>query len=221
MADVSTQENSRAPISFPEIDICSSLHGNDGWAPVAFFKISDSNFDCKAVRKCRVAASLLAELFTSTPAGKSHVESIAWADLERASVAVSNQAIVAGENFTEGKELYDDYYNIFISMRFPFPINVNPEGVDQNLQISCSSLRSAGILFNQRGASAYDSIHIISGVCLFNDNIWKGSLADGVCPFVLKAAPTVQELERIARSSTAIADVAAVIVFRLRSGHRN
>ncbi|KAL8875612.1 MAG: hypothetical protein Q9198_006054, partial [Flavoplaca austrocitrina] len=41
------------------------------------------------------------------------------------------------------------------------------------------------------------------------------SLADGVCPFVLKAAPTIQELERIARSSTAIADVAAVVVLRL------
>ncbi|KAL8895237.1 MAG: hypothetical protein Q9192_003761 [Flavoplaca navasiana] len=103
-------------------------------------------------------------------------------------------------------------------MGFRFPSTSVLRGLDstQNLQTSSSSLESASILFNQRGASVYDSIHIISGVCLFNHNIWKGSHADGVCPFVLKAAPTIQELERIARSSTAIADVAAVVALRLR-----
>lgn len=61
---------------------------------------------------------------------------------------------------------------------------------------------------------------IVCGICLFNHYIINGSLLGSVDPSILKTAPTLHELEYLARAPRAIADVAAMLISRTRERDR-
>ncbi|KAK6815746.1 hypothetical protein PG987_016512 [Apiospora arundinis] len=76
-------------------------------------------------------------------------------------------------------------------------------------------LRSEDTLFDRFGRWSRDHVTIVSGMCLFSDKIMRDAVQGDGKLDVLKLSsqePTLYELEIIARSSSAIADVASHIL---------
>ena len=88
-----------------------------------------------------------------------------------------------------------------------------------------SRFETRRLLFTQHGAPVYDRIEIISGICLFNGDLFLASLSEPhggrVDPIAFQTGPTLQEVEHIARSSGAIADLAALFISRVQERRSN
>lgn len=85
----------------------------------------------------------------------------------------------------------------------------------QMLHVACGSLKSGSILVDELGKSNYESIAVISGMCLFSDKIMRASVLESGSLDVSKlyySRPTLYEMESIARTSPVIADIAAQIL---------
>ncbi|KAL8750422.1 MAG: hypothetical protein Q9199_007080 [Rusavskia elegans] len=223
-----TQDGQKPSIHFAEIDVRSRLH--DDGAFVGFYKLGNCTVNpgygtlsykqhCKAMIKSRQAAALLARLLSSTIVDRHHSQ--CKIDDERTSATVGDTIITADENFVDGQEIHAHTRNIIMAIQMRFP-NAIPRHLKstQYLQISCPNLKSDDTLFNQQGAAVYDSIDIVSGICLFNHYIIKVSLLGSADPSILRTAPTLHELEYLARSPSAIADVAALLISRTRERNR-
>ncbi|KAF4159863.1 hypothetical protein CNMCM6936_004178 [Aspergillus lentulus] len=81
------------------------------------------------------------------------------------------------------------------------------------LHISCSGLQSEGSLFDKDGGPVYDSITVLTGMCLFTRKVLDESVSDGFLDTrrLLGMPPTLYEVEKIAGLSSAIADIAALV----------
>jgi hypothetical protein len=97
-------------------------------------------------------------------------------------------------------------------MQFHFP-GAKPVVSSQMLHISCPGLQSEDSLFDKDGGSVYGSVTVLTGMCLFTRKILDESVSDGFLDTrkLLEMQPTLYEVERIAGSSSAIADIAALI----------
>ncbi|GFG06817.1 hypothetical protein IFM61392_04539 [Aspergillus lentulus] len=81
------------------------------------------------------------------------------------------------------------------------------------LHISCSGLQSEGSLFDKDGGPVYDSVTVLTGMCLFTRKVLDESVSDGFLDTrrLLGMPPTLYEVEKIAGLSSAIADIAALV----------
>ena len=87
----------------------------------------------------------------------------------------------------------------------------------QYLQFSCPSLNVDESLHTKHVSATFDCVEMVSGVCLFSSRVLHGSfLQDGQADVqsLSYQAPTLFEMEYIARSSSAIADVASLVISR-------
>ncbi|KAF7586335.1 hypothetical protein BBP40_009063 [Aspergillus hancockii] len=100
----------------------------------------------------------------------------------------------------------------FHNMEFNFP-GAKPVVSSQMLHITCPGLRSEESLFDKDGGPLYDSVTVLTGMCLFTRKILDESVSDGFLDIqkLLDVQLTLYEVERIAGLSSAIADIAALI----------
>lgn len=103
----------------------------------------------------------------------------------------------------------------FHNMEFNFP-GAKPVVSSQMLHITCPGLRSEESLFDRNGGALYDSVTVLTGMCLFTRKILDESVADGFLDTrkLLDMQLTLYEVERIAGLSSAIADIAALVLSR-------
>ena len=93
----------------------------------------------------------------------------------------------------------------------------------QYLHFSCPSLKANESPHTEHEGLAFDSVEIVSGMCLFSAEILSRSvLKDGRIDVqkLLYPKPTLYEMEFVARSSSTIADTASTIVSRGKAFHR-
>jgi hypothetical protein len=89
--------------------------------------------------------------------------------------------------------------------------------------MECLTIKCDDFVFKDPGATVFDTIDIISGACIFNADILKTSTyssnsGEFDIEKLRQARPTSHEMDYISRSSTAIADIAGVLVSRVH-GH--
>jgi hypothetical protein len=88
------------------------------------------------------------------------------------------------------------------------------------MQISSPTLKHVDRLFAEIGTEIFDRIDIVAGVCTFNDSLMVTSLSSPGpgkldADRLAQAKPTLNEIDYIARSSPAIADMAAMVIARI------
>jgi hypothetical protein len=100
-------------------------------------------------------------------------------------------------------------------MEFNFP-GTKPVISSQMLHITCPGLQPEHSLFDKDSGPAYDSVTLVSGMCLFTRKILDESISGSRLDTqeLLEMQPTLYEVERIAGLSSAIADIAALIFFK-------
>lgn len=233
VADLVKHAGRRTSIRFTELQICTTLHSHSDRGFVGFYKLENGivrashgthlhEKHCKTMSKCEHSAARFTHFLKSGLAEESRNQNEARGDQGLASATVCDTVIIADETFCKGEEIYCHGRNVFRSIQFRFPI-LSMEtwsNSKQYLQVSCPTLKADDTLFTLHGAFVYDHIDIVSGICLFNGDVTKASVSEsqdgGLDPSVLNTMPTIYEVEFIARSSRAIADVAAILVSRIR-----
>lgn len=185
---------------------------------------------CKAISKAVNAAALLSQLVNGKmPASGHGKQTIVFLDKELPSMNVGETVVIADETFSDSQEISTHRRNMFLAMHFHFAnASVNCEHnftTTQYLQISCPNLKSEASFFTEQNVPVYDHVEISSGICIFNGDIIQASISEaenGAAHFrkIMYSKPTIYEMEYIARSSSAIADIASVLIARTR-GHRS
>ena len=233
VADLLKLEGQRTSIRFTELDICPTMHNQSDHGFVGFYKLENGivradhgklshEQHCKAMSKCEPSAATLTHFLNSALAEHDRDQDRACVEQGRASATVGDTVIIADETFSKDQEIYCHGRNVFTSIKFSFPIGSMKTYFKstQYLQISSSILKRDETLFTQQHTFTYDHINIVSGICLFNGDIVRASISEsqdgGVDPSILNTVPTMYEMEFIARSSSAIADVAATLISRIR-----
>ncbi|KAJ5170829.1 uncharacterized protein N7500_003612 [Penicillium coprophilum] len=139
-------------------------------------------------------------------------------EIEKSVVRLGKTAMVVDETF-DAQPIHSHIWNSFMSLEFRFP-KANFTSL-QYLQTSWKGLESGDTLFTNEGTPTFEEVSIVSGVCLFNARLLAMSATSpktgGVDIALLRdSIPTYNELDYIARSSSAIADVAAMNISRAR-----
>jgi hypothetical protein len=100
----------------------------------------------------------------------------------------------------------------FHKMEFNFP-GTEPVVSSQMLHISCPGLQSEDSLFDKDGGPVYDSITVLTGMCLFTRKVLDESVSEDFLDTrrLLGMPPTLYEVEKVAGLSSAIADIAALV----------
>ncbi|KAJ5365370.1 hypothetical protein N7517_008256 [Penicillium concentricum] len=137
---------------------------------------------------------------------------------EKAVVRLGRTAMVVDETF-DAQPIHSHIWNSFMSVEFRFP-KADFTSL-QYLQTSWKGLESGDTLFTKEGTPTFEEVSIVSGVCLFNARLLAMSATspktgDVDIPLLRDSIPTYNELDYIARSSSAIADVAAMNISRAR-----
>lgn len=235
VADLSNQSSRSPVIHFKNINLCTVEYTDRSPNVLGFLAAShdpllsdpiDTLSTCadkyrNAFRKAEKSAKRVAQLLN----GKSQT-SFRSGDVARDPctempfVRVCDTALVVAPPCEGHARHLGDVFS-FQRMEFQFS-NVSPRREDdfastQLLHFSCPSLKVEESLFTERRIPAYDHVDIVSGVCLFSAKLLASSvLEDGRIDAqkLLYGKPTLYEIEYIARSSSAIADVASTIISR-------
>lgn len=224
VANLLKQGDHRPAIKFEDIPLCSTAT-NKPDTDSRFYMISS---DCviaengkvghgkrfKALSKGGQAAAILVQLLN--PRAETAYQTA------RPIMHVGDAAIVVDEAYSDSHEIDAHSWNLFISTEFHFPSVTST----QHLQISCPTLKcGTSALFTRGGTPCFDRIGVISGVCTFNGGLLLDSISASQSGKIdverlAQAKPTFHEADYIARSSSAIADVAAMVMSRIRE-HRS
>nr|UZP48212.1 EshA [Penicillium shearii] len=134
----------------------------------------------------------------------------------KAVMRLGETAMVIDETF-DAQPIHSHIWNSFMSIEFRFP-QADFTSL-QYLQTSWKGLESGDTLYTKEGTPTFEEVSIVSGVCLFNARLLEMSTtcpkSGGVDVDLLKSStPTYNELDYIARASSAIADVAAMNILR-------
>ncbi|KXG49264.1 uncharacterized protein PGRI_031340 [Penicillium griseofulvum] len=137
-------------------------------------------------------------------------------DEGKAVMRLGETTLVVDETF-DAQTIHSHIWNSFMSIEFRFP-KADFTSL-QYLQTSWKGLESGDTLFTKEGTPTFEQVSIVSGVCLFNARLLEMSASSpktgGVDVDLLKnSIPTYNELDYIARASSAIADVAAMNILR-------
>jgi len=237
IANLLKQEGRRPCIRFEDVQLCYNLHDCKESFVIGFYKLShgdvradygslSSEKQCKALSRGVSAAATLTQLLNRKMPVCDGLggETEMCLDGFLPSVITGNTVIIADEAFSES-QIETHSWNLFLSTEFHFPtVSADKKrGLisTQHLQISCPTLNLEDSLFSEYDTPVFDHIEIVSGVCIFNGDTLKTSISHSgsgrVDPEKLNnAKPTFHEMEYIARSSSAIADIAAMVISRIR-----
>ncbi|KAI1864631.1 hypothetical protein JX265_008355 [Neoarthrinium moseri] len=136
-------------------------------------------------------------------------------------VELSEDAIISGSPYpgvTRDREGVTSFHKMIF--HFPYQamgVSKVRDNSAQMLHISCPGFNADSVLVDQFGRATYDSITIISGMCLFSEKILRSSIMDKGSLDISKLyypRPTLYEMEVIARSASVIADIAAQMLAR-------
>ncbi|KAL8654639.1 MAG: hypothetical protein Q9226_003356 [Calogaya cf. arnoldii] len=221
IADLTTLQGRQASIRFADVDIRPIQQQCNDHPCLSILKIGDADISADnsslpllhskvTLNRKRNGAALLALLNPTAP-GKD------LTDHRQASANAGDTFAVADETFSDTEEIGCHSRNVFLSLVFQYP-TASLDRTFQFMQLSCPNLKSNDGLFTQQGVAVYDRIDLVSGICLFNGAIMKASISGtgGVDSSILDTGPTLQESEHMARSSSAIADLAAMLISRSR-----
>lgn len=144
------------------------------------------------------------------------------------SMEISGAALIGGRPRSDDARAIGRITS-FQAVEFSFRPKQTSTGHDliyssQLMHFSCSSLKAEQQLFRVDGQTTYRSLNIISGVCLYNANIMNSKHNYGSAfrsSLLTFTNPTLYEMEKIASSSSAIADVAAHLIANRASISRN
>ncbi|KFZ17957.1 hypothetical protein V501_01465 [Pseudogymnoascus sp. VKM F-4519 (FW-2642)] len=240
VADLLRMKGQKPSIRFEDVQLCSVLHNHDDHPVIGFYKLRNRSVKarndhnsvfhekhCKAMSKSFHTATILSQLLNGRLQITTRQEE-AEISTERniPSMIVGDTVIIADETFSNPQEVGAHSWNMMLSMNFLFP----KAQIDwkygltststQYMQISCPNLKSDDSLFTKMGTLIYDNMEIVSGMCLFNGTILKTSISEeegGVDPDkITHIKPTINETDYIARSSSAIADIASILTARIR-----
>ena len=151
-------------------------------------------------------------------------------DFEAPMMMLSDSSVVGGPDF-QGLDQRKGIVRSFEKVDFRFPRNGQSLWSDDIASLQLKSLEHTSTQYLHfpkpmiteqgsivSGLQAYDSIDIVSGMCLFAKNI-SHSCTDGkldVAKLDL-SGPSLYEMESIAKSSTAIADLVVTVLSRNRA----
>lgn len=236
VADLLHQDSRPSSVRFAEIGWCP-VDQADRWPDIlGFYRVSDSllllgpaglhTFDDekyhKAFAKGKKAAIRVTQLLNGM--SQTSLQPRAMADDDRAPempfMRAGDAALVGGPP-CEGHARDLEGISSFQKMEFHFSKASTYPGHGggftsaQHLHFSCPSLNADKTLFAEHGSPHFDRVEIVSGICLFSAKIVHRSVLEDGRLDVSKlryARPTLYEMEYIARSSSAIADVASIII---------
>ena len=237
MAKLVVQEGQQPSIQFEDAELCSTLHSHEDYPTVDSFELGNGGSGAgyvsvsnekrrKAVCKCVNAAITLAQLCNETASGDGSTRGMKWRqDRGLPSMTVEEMVVITEETLSKAQGIAAHSSNMFVPIEFRFPGNLNDRQLSlkskQYLHISLPRKSFNESLFTERNRPFYEHIDIVSGICIFNQSVLKASISDpksaGVDLDKLKhTKPTMYEMEYIARSSSAIADMASMIISRIR-----
>ncbi|KAJ0419630.1 hypothetical protein BJY00DRAFT_313779 [Aspergillus carlsbadensis] len=239
IANILKQEGHRPCVKFEDVHLLSTRRGNDMNTGLGFYVISSNSSPANndkacheerfsALSKCRQRVTKLAQLLNAPTAIGDHgrAEEI-WRADTRPLMRVRDSTLVMDEAFSSSQAMDTCRWNLFASTEFHFPTTASSSQYltsTQHMQVSCPALKQGDALFTEDGRQCFDRIDIVSGLCTFNESISMTSLsAPGSGKLdadqLTQAKPTLNEMESIARSSSAIADIAAMAISRIREQH--
>lgn len=218
IANLLIRENAKLSIHFDEIPLRSDGPPNGS----RFYMIStnralkdheEKDEDLRYLAKGRQGAIRLSQLLNA-PHVINEKESTAQ-DEERAAMRLGETTMVVDETF-DSQPIHSHIWNSFTAIGFRFP-KADFTSL-QYLQTSWKGLECGDTLFTKDGPT-FEEVSIVSGVCLFNARLLEMSVTcprtGGVDFDLLKnSMPTYNELDYIARASSAIADIAAMNILR-------
>ncbi|PYH68220.1 uncharacterized protein BO88DRAFT_342389 [Aspergillus vadensis CBS 113365] len=220
IANLLIGEDAKLSIHFDEIPLC-----NDGpRSGPRFYMLSTNRAlkdhenkedDLRYLSKGIQGAIRLNQLLNAPPHIIKEKESTAQ-DEGKAVMRLGETTMVVDETF-DAHPIHSHIWNSFMSIEFRFP-KADFTSL-QYLQTSWKGLECGDTLFTKEGTPTFEEVSIVSGVCLFNARLLEMSTTSpktgGVDVDLLKnSIPTYNELDYIARASSAIADVAAMNIFR-------
>jgi hypothetical protein len=236
IADLTRDGGQSPSIRFEEVKVCHSFHDPQHNFTIDFIKpfhydnknaekLLSSEKQIKAISKGFNTSAVLSQLLNSKLQKPTHEKD---ADNclggQRPFVTAGESVIIVEEAFA-ASQIDHHSWNLFVSTEFYFPAESTNTGHDlvstQHLQVSCPTLKLHDPLFSDCDISAFNHIEIVSGVCIFNGDLLNRSISIlgsvVVDPALLEQSkPTFHEMEYLARSSSAIADVVAMLVARIQ-----
>jgi hypothetical protein len=233
IADILNRKDRPKSIRFDNVDSLTSHCDRVENSILGFYEMTEfSAGTCddkhyKAFDKHKRAALTIAQLFNGKPQPNPGDREI-WNVIDMEPFMAVRDTFIMDAASSEGHVREMDSRNLFQTMEFHFP-NSPPDSIPrslssiQHLHFSYPSLKANEPLFSKHGIPAVDHIEIVSGICLFNANVVESSLSEGgrINPGKLQQAkPTLYEMEYIARSSSAIADIASVLISKSKSEQR-
>ncbi|EFE32715.1 uncharacterized protein ARB_00540 [Trichophyton benhamiae CBS 112371] len=219
IANLVTGEDAKLSIQFDEIPLYNYGTRNGS----RFYMLStnralkdheEKEDDMKYLSKARQSAIRLNQLLNGPHLVKER-ETTAQ-DEGKAVMRLGDTTMVVDETF-DAQPIHSHIWNSFMSIEFHFP-NADFTSL-QYLQTSWKGLEFGDTLFTKEGTPAFEEVSIVSGVCLYNARLLEMSATSpktgGIDIDLLKdSIPTYNEMDYIARASTAIADVAAINILR-------
>ena len=226
VADLSRQDDRPSSIRFQNINSFTVEHDILGFHVVHESPLSGNRTDehplcrdkhTKAIAKGKRAALSVEQLLNGNTPANLHADPSA----ELPSMCTGDMAFVGGPP-CEGHARDLEGITSFQQAEFRFPESSACRRhcgftSTQYLHFSCPSLKAEERLVSEHGIPTFDHVEIVSGVCLFSAGIVRGSVLEDGCLDVQKLLypkPTLYEMDYIARSSPAIADVASIIMLR-------
>jgi hypothetical protein len=238
VANLLKQDGRNPSIRFEEIQSCSPTPDYQVVPTVASYTLRSSsnagankdNFSPKkisnkALSKGGKAVATLVHLLSPYPPTRGQSKkTIATCHTKSVpSVVVGDCIIVMEETFSAAHKMDAHSWNLFFGTEFYFPnVLANAQrGLKsiQYLQTSSPTIKFDDQILKEADTTAFDSIDIISGICIFNGDILKTSTGSSEAGKVdieklRQAQPTFHEMEYISRSSIAIADIVGMLISR-------
>lgn len=221
IANLLTRGDSKLSIHFEEIP----SHNDGPHSDSRFYMLSANHAlkdhdergdDLRYLSKSKQGATKLAQLLNAPHLTK---EKGNPTQDEKAVMRLGETVMVVDETFN-AQPIHSHIWNSFVSLEFRFPT----ADITSLQYLQTSSWKGLGpgeTLFTKEGTPTFEGVSIISGICLFNGRLLAMSATSpetgGVDAVLLKdSIPTYTELDYIVRSSSAIADIAAMNISRAR-----
>ncbi|GBF59786.1 hypothetical protein TMEN_2116 [Trichophyton mentagrophytes] len=219
IANLVIGEDAKLSIQFDKIPLCTDGSRNGP----RFYMISTNRAlkdheeredDIRYLSKARQGAIRLNQLLNGPYSVKERETAVR--DEGKAVMRLGDTTMVVDETF-DAQPIHSHIWNSFMSIEFRFP-KADFTSL-QYLQTSWKGLESGDTLFTKDGTPAFEEVSIVSGVCLYNARLLEMSATSpktgGIDIDLLRdSIPTYNELDYIARASSAIADVAAMNILR-------
>ena len=227
LEDVAIQSTWRIDGCYPAMSIYKLRNG-----PTETDSISAAyKTHCRATAKAHLPLTVLIHLLVgetiakNTTLNRQAIDGFTHQNDVRPSAIIGDTVAIVDE-VSDGESIESYSRNLFLPVDFNFPVRSEGKILHvcstQYWQVCSPALKlKAALLLQQQNTPIFESVHLVTGVCLYSDKILKASLSDSdgrVNVATLSCAPaTLNELESIARCSSSLADVAMMLIWRMRN----